>query len=96
MIILDLIAMTAAEKVNLIGVVVLFALIPLAIFDENPGFGVGAWLQIGSIILVVAWMGLRFLRQPTRSRCAFLGLAYPISTATSNFAAFLIVPDLMH
>lgn len=96
MIILDLLAMTPANKASLLGVVVLFSLIPLAILDANPGIGLGGWIQLSIVVLVVSWMGVRFARLRTGGRLVCWALSYPFATAVSNIAAFMLISDLMH
>jgi hypothetical protein len=92
----QIIAMTSAYKLGLLLVVLFFSLVPLAIFDANPGLGVGGWIQLIVIVLVVALTVVRFARRRTRARLVCAALSYPWATVTTNVFGLALIPDLMH
>jgi hypothetical protein len=92
----NIIAMTVDDKVGLLLTLLLFSIIPLAILDANPGLGVGGLIQLMVIVSAVAWTLVRFAQKRTRSRLLYAALSYPVATASSNFLALALIPNLLH
>jgi hypothetical protein len=77
-------------------ILLLFSLVPLVVLDANPGLGMGGWIQLIVIVVAVAWTVIRFARKRTGARLVCAVLSYPVATASSNFLALALIPDLMH
>ncbi len=73
-----------------------FSLVPLAVFNGNPGMTVSGWMQLGVIFLVVGSMVARFARKQTRGRLVCVALSYPGVTITTNVFGIALIPNFIH
>jgi flagellar biogenesis protein FliO len=53
-------------------------------------------IQLMVIVSAVAWTLVRFAQKRTRSRLLYAALSYPVATASSNFLALALIPNLLH
>ena len=91
-----LIAMQMTDKLGILFVLLLFCLIPLAVFNENPGLTPTGCLQIVVIAATVIGALLWFPEKKILGRLVIAFVAYMVATCLSNLAAMMLIPDLLH
>lgn len=91
-----LIAMQMTDKLGILFVLLLFCLIPLAVFSENPGLTPSGCAQLIAIAVTVVCALLWFRRKTTLSRLGIAFVAYMVATCLSNLVAMALIPHLLH
>lgn len=91
-----IIAMTVTDKLGLVIVILLFCIVPLAVFSENPGVTPSGCVQL--VVIVATMIGALVMFRSRRgiSRVFAVCAAYVVATFISNLFAMALIPHLIH
>ncbi len=91
-----LIAMQMTDKLGILFVLLLFCLIPLAVFSENPGLTPGGCTQLIAIAVAITCALLWIRPKTALSRLGTALVTYMVATCLSNLVAMALIPHLLH
>ncbi len=89
-------AMTVVDKLGQVIVILLFCIVPLAVFSENPGLTPSGCVQLVAIVATMIGALVMFRKKRGIGRILAVCASYAVATLISNLVAMALIPHLMH
>ena len=91
-----IIAITVADKLGLVIVVLLLCIVPLAVGSENPELTPSGCVQLVVIVATMIGALVVFRKRSGINQVLTVCAAYAVATLISNLVAMALIPHLMH